>query len=99
MNELAVVAEPRRQRILQMIWDDELAAGDIADRLPISFPAVSQHLAKLLEAGLVAVRPEGRRRYYRARKDDMGTLAIWLEQMWSEKLERLARMAEEVEGR
>lgn len=101
MNDLTVVAEPRRQRILQLVWDEELAAGEIAEQLPISFPAVSQHLAKLREAGLVSVRREGRRRYYRARKDDMGTLAVWLEQMWREKLDRLARMAEaaEEEGR
>jgi len=97
MNDLTVVAEPRRQRILQLIWDEERAAGEIADLLPVSFPAVSQHLAKLREAGLVSVRRDGRRRYYRARKEDMGTLAVWLEQMWREKLDRLVRMAETAE--
>ena len=100
MNDLLpVVAEARRRRILQLIWDRELSAGEIAEHLPVSFAAVSQHLAKLREAGLVHVRKEGRHRYYRARKGHMGTLAVYLESMWSEKLVDLKRIAEEKEAR
>lgn len=97
MHALEVVAQPRRLSILRMVWDKELSAGQIAERVPISFPAVSQHLRKLLNAGLVTVRREGRRRYYRARRVDMGTLEIYLEQMWSESLDRLKTLAEAAE--
>ncbi len=97
MESLQIIAEPRRQQILQFIWNEELSAGEIAERLPVSFPAVSQHLAKLREAGLVSVRREGRHRYYRARRTDMGTLAIYLEQMWGDALTRIRIMAEEEE--
>ena len=80
MNEpLRVVSEPRRQQILQLIWDQERSAGEIAAAVPVSFSAVSQHLARLREAGLVSVRRDGRHRYYRARKGTPGTLAIYLE--------------------
>ena len=94
---LEVVAQPRRRSILRMVWDEELSAGEIAERVPVSFPAVSQHLRKLLSAGLVTVRQDGRRRYYRARRGNMGTLEIYLEQMWSESLDRLKTLAEAAE--
>lgn len=72
----------------------ELSAGEIAASVPVSFSAVSQHLARLRDAGLVTVRREGRNRYYRARKHTMGTLAIYLESMWTDKLAELKRLAE-----
>lgn len=96
-RSLEVVAQPRRRSILRMIWNEELSAGEIAERVPVSFPAVSQHLRKLLGAGLVTVRKDGRHRYYRARRGDMGTLEIYLEQMWSESLDRLKTLAEAAE--
>lgn len=84
-------------QILQLIWDRELSAGDIAARVPVSFAAVSQHLRKLREAGLVSVRRDGRYRYYRARRREMGTLALFIEAMWSDRLEALKDMAERAE--
>ena len=98
-DTLSHVADARRQQILQLIWDRELSAGEIAAALPVSFAAVSQHLRKLLRAGLVEVRPEGRRRYYKAKKGDMGTLAVYLESMWREKLSDLRTLAEATERR
>lgn len=95
---LRLASEPRRLQILELIWDRELSAGDIAARVPVSFPAVSQHLAKLRQAGLVSVRRDGRHRYYVAQKQDMGTLAVLLEAMWSERLGVLKGMAEAVEA-
>lgn len=94
---LGVLSNARRLRILHLVWDRELSAGEIAGQVAVSFPAVSQHLAKLREAGLVSVRKEGRHRYYRARRADMGTLAIYLESMWSQKLDNLKTLAEEME--
>lgn len=95
--DLRIATEPRRLQILEMIWDEELSAGAIAARVPVSFAAVSQHLRKLREAGLVSVRRDGRFRYYRARKRDMGSLAVLLEAMWSERLSVLKDMAEAAE--
>jgi DNA-binding transcriptional ArsR family regulator len=60
----------------------------------VTFGAVSQHLRVLAEAGLVDVRRAGRSRLYRARKQDLGPLALWLESMWSTALDRLAQEAE-----
>jgi len=94
---LTAVAAPRRQQILQLIWDRELSAGEIAAQVPVSFAAVSQHLGKLRDAGLVSVRKEGRYRYYRASKRDFGSLRVYLESMWKDRLLDLKRMAEELE--
>ena len=94
---LRVVAEPRRQEILRLVWERERSAGDIASRVDVSFSAVSQHLAKLRAAGLVQVRRDGRQRFYRARKDALGPLVPYLEAFWNERLLRLQRLAEEEE--
>jgi DNA-binding transcriptional ArsR family regulator len=96
-QNLRVASEPRRLQILELIWDRELSAGEIADRVPVSFAAVSQHLRKLREAGLVSVRRDGRYRFYTARKRDMGTLAILLEAMWRDRLDVLKDLAEAAE--
>jgi len=86
--------EPRRLQILEFIWDHERSVNDIASRLPVSVAAVSQHLAKLRAAGLVSVRAEGRKRFYRATKADMGALAVMLESFWTDRLLALKRLAE-----
>ncbi len=89
------VASPRRRRILHLVWDDELAAGDLAGRFEeVTWPAISQHLRVLKEAGLVIERREGRQRLYRADRDALGPLATMLEQMWADDLDRLAALAD-----
>ncbi|HEX2295729.1 MAG TPA: metalloregulator ArsR/SmtB family transcription factor [Actinomycetota bacterium] len=95
VDPLQVVAEPRRRAILRLVWDRELPAGDIASRFDVSFPAVSQHLAVLRDAGFVSVRREGRTRLYRADPDALGPLRTVLEKMWTGSLDRLAQLAEE----
>jgi DNA-binding transcriptional ArsR family regulator len=97
VDAVRVIAEPRRRRILQLIWDQELAAGDIAAQFDVSFGAVSQHLQVLRDAGLVLSRKEGTKRYYRANRDGMGPLADYLESMWSANLDALAVLAERAE--
>lgn len=94
MDPLTLVAEPRRREILRLIWDRERSAGDIADAMPVTFGAVSQHLALLRGAGLVTVRRQGNRRYYRAEPARLGPLAAALEAMWTTSLDRLAAEAE-----
>jgi DNA-binding transcriptional ArsR family regulator len=98
VDGLQVVAEPHRRRILGLIWEDELAAGDIAGEFDITFGAVSQHLAVLREAGFVDVRADGNRRLYQANKQGLGPLRGILESMWSDTLEELARVIEEDES-
>jgi DNA-binding transcriptional ArsR family regulator len=98
LDALQVVAEPRRRAILHLVWDRELAAGDIAARFDVSFPAVSQHLGVLREAGFVSVRSEGRTRLYRADRKALGPLRPMLEKMWNENLDRLVALIEHEEG-
>lgn len=91
---LDVLAEPRRREILRLLWDRETPAGAVAARLPITFGAVSQHLRVLREAGLVTRRREGRQRLYRARREALGPLAEYLENLWRGHLGDLKRLAE-----
>ena len=91
---LQVVAEPRREKILLLVWDRERSAGEIAGHFDVTFAAVSQHLKVLLDAGALEVRKEGRHRYYRARKAALGPVRAMLEAMWAEKLLDLKRLAE-----
>jgi len=99
MLPLAVLAEPRRQEILRLIWHAERTAGDIAEHLPVTFGAVSQHLRVLLDAGFVRVRKDGRRRWYTADHAAIGDLAPALEAMWADKLGELKRLAENAQAR
>lgn len=94
MDPLQVIAEPRRRAILALVWDDELAAGDIARRFEVSFGAVSQHLGVLRDAGFVRVRRSGSHRLYTADKEALGPLRTVLEAMWDDTLERLASAVE-----
>ena len=97
---LRIISEPRRQDILQLVWNDELSAGMIADAMPdVTFGAVSQHLAVLRRAGIVDVRRDGRHRWYRANRQVLGPLAEYLSKMWSIKLRRLQTLAEDAEKR
>jgi DNA-binding transcriptional ArsR family regulator len=81
-SPLAVIAEPQRQRILQLVWNAEKSAGEIASEFEITFGAVSQHLRVLRMAGFVSVTKRGRHRYYRANRNALGSLAEHLEAMW-----------------
>jgi len=94
---LRTLAEPRRQEILRLIWERERSAGDIASRVDVSFSAVSQHLARLRDVGIVHVRREGRHRFYRVDRDALGALVPYFESFWSERLLRLKELAEREE--
>lgn len=91
------LADPIRREILRLVRDEERTAGDIAGHFSISRPGVSQHLRVLEDAELVAVRPEGTRRWYRARPEGLAELEQWLTEMWSDGLARLKRAAEREE--
>jgi DNA-binding transcriptional ArsR family regulator len=92
---LRTVLEPRRQRILQLVWEEELSAGEIHRRIgEVTFGAISQHLKVLVEVGAVEVRKDGRQRLYLARRAALGPFRKSLEQMWNASLERLQKVAE-----
>ncbi|MGW1887401.1 ArsR/SmtB family transcription factor [Streptomyces sp. NPDC001970] len=97
MDAVRAIAEPRRREILRLVWDAELSAGEIAERFDVTFGAVSQHLKVLRNAGLVTLRQDGKRRFYRADRESMGPLADYLQSMWSTKLDTLAELAEAAE--
>jgi DNA-binding transcriptional ArsR family regulator len=94
---LKAIAEPRRRRILQLVWDAELSAGEIASHFDVTQPAVSQHLNVLKEAGLVSERRNGTRRLYQARPEGIAELKAFLEDFWGDRLEVLKREAEREE--
>ena len=94
---LKAIAEPRRRRILRLVWDAELSAGEIASHFDVTRPAVSQHLNVLKEAGLVSERRNGTKRLYRARAEGLAELKAFLDEFWGERLELLKREAEREE--
>jgi DNA-binding transcriptional ArsR family regulator len=97
---MTILASPRRSEILRLVWNRELAAGEIHRAMPdVTFGAISLQLRQLSDAGLVEVRAESRNRYYRARKENIGELGEILERMWSSALWRLKLAAELEEGR
>lgn len=97
---LHALATPRRREILRLVWSSERCAGDIRRQMPdVTFGAISQHLRELERAGAVARRREGRFQYYKARKQALGPLRKWLEDMWDDALARLRVQAELEEAR
>jgi DNA-binding transcriptional ArsR family regulator len=97
---LAALASPRRRELLRLVWNQELSAGTIHQAMPdVTFGAVSLQLRSLLEDGLVEARAESRQRFYRARREALGTLAEMLERMWDDKLWSLKLEAELEESR
>src|SRR5215510_6728646 len=85
-SALAALADPTRRRVFERLKSGPKAVGAIARRMPVSRPAVSQHLKVLKEAGLVADRPEGTRRVYYIDPNGLGALRQWLDQFWDQAL-------------
>lgn len=98
-SPISTLAEPRRQELVRLLWHSERTAGELAAEMPVSFSAVSQHLAVLLQAGIVDRRRDGRRQIYSLNKPALGPLAAALEQMWFGALTNLKDMAEAEERR
>ncbi|UZN01767.1 ArsR/SmtB family transcription factor [Cellulomonas sp. S1-8] len=87
-----VVAEPRRRQILDELRGGERSVGDLVDRLGLAQPAVSKHLRTLRTAGLVEVRPDAQRRWYRLRPAPLAELDAWLtpyRATWADRLDTL----------
>ena len=94
-DALKAIGNSRRRAMLELVWDRERSAGEIAHSTGLSAAATSQHLRVLREAGLVSVRVDANRRLYRAEADRVAELRAALEAFWGE---RLARLRDDVEG-
>ncbi|HEV7885236.1 MAG TPA: metalloregulator ArsR/SmtB family transcription factor, partial [Solirubrobacteraceae bacterium] len=79
MTAYSALAEPSRRQILDLLRDGERSVGELVTHLHLSQPGVSKHLKVLREAGLVAVRPDGKRRWYGLRAQPLAEVADWLE--------------------
>ena len=91
---VAAIADPVRRRVLELVRDRELPAGEIAGAFEISRPAISRHLRVLRQAGLVTERRDGRLRLYRADPVPLEELRGWLDAYWSGRLAALTVLAE-----
>jgi DNA-binding transcriptional ArsR family regulator len=92
MQALAVLSDPTRQRIVEMLAKGPRASGDIARQFDMTAPAVSQHLKTLRDAKLVRVRPEAQRRFYELNPEGVMELSQWVEGIrafWATKLDAL----------
>ena len=92
MEALAALADPVRRELVALLARGEVAAGELAERFPVSRPAVSRHLRVLREAGLVTARSEGRRRLYALDPRPLRELDDWLEpyrDLWARRLDAL----------
>ena len=92
-----VLAEPNRQRILELVRDEEQPVGALVAELRLSQPAVSKHLRILREAGFVQMRSDAQRRLYRIRTEPLKEIDSWLEPyrlMWTSRLDDLERHLE-----
>jgi DNA-binding transcriptional ArsR family regulator len=83
---LTALADPTRRAVFERVGRSPAAVGEIAAGLPVSRPAVSQHLKVLKEAGLVTETPQGTRRIYRLDPRGIGALRDWLDQFWAGQL-------------
>jgi DNA-binding transcriptional ArsR family regulator len=93
------VAEPRRRQILDVLAGGERPVNDLVDALALAQPQVSKHLRVLKEVGLVDVRGDGRRRFYRLNGRALKPIHDWVkeyEQTWSERFDQLDAVLEEL---
>ena len=96
-NALPALADPTRRKIFERLRHGPRAVGDIAKGLPVSRPAVSQHLKVLKEAGLVDETADGTRRVYHIDPKGLASLRRWLDQFWDDALEAFRAEAEKPE--
>ena len=93
-DPLLALSSPRRREILRLVWTDERSAGDIAGAFEVTWPAISQNLRVLKDAGLIKERRVGTSRLYRADRAALKPLESYLRGMWSRNIDRLRLLAE-----
>ena len=91
-DAFGVIAHPLRRELLQRLAAGEARVSELASLVPVSRPAVSQHLRLMLSAGVVVERRQGRERYYALRRERLGDVDRWLarlDEFWADGLRRL----------
>jgi DNA-binding transcriptional ArsR family regulator len=91
---MSALGDPTRRAIFERLADGPLPVGEIARGLPVSRPAVSQHLKVLKGAGLVVDQAEGTRRLYRIDPDGVGALRAYFDRFWNQALAAFKAAAE-----
>jgi DNA-binding transcriptional ArsR family regulator len=92
-----VLGDPTRRRIFELLGDGPKAVTDLAEQLPVSRPAVSQHLRVLEDVGLVSHNRLGTRHLYEVDPNGVWELRAWVDGFWNEALARFKRAAERKE--
>ena len=95
----AALADPTRRAIFERLADEPQSVGALAAKLPVSRPAVSQHLKALKEAGLVEDQAQGTSRIYRIDPQGLGPIRRWLDQQWERSLANFKHIAEQEDDR
>jgi DNA-binding transcriptional ArsR family regulator len=93
---LSSLADPTRREIFERLASRPMAVGALARDLPVTRPAVSQHLRVLKEAGLVTDEAEGTRRIYRIDPAGIGAIRAWLDGLWAEQLGAFKAFADQI---
>lgn len=93
---ICALADPTRRALLERLRKGPQPVGRLADGLPVSRPAVSQHLKVLSDAGLLRVEPQGTRRLYRLAPEGLDALRAYLDALWDDALAGFAARAEEI---
>jgi DNA-binding transcriptional ArsR family regulator len=96
---LAALSDPTRRQVFERLIAAPRPVNEIAEGLPVSRPAVSQHLKVLKDAGLVVERREGTRRIYAADPRALGELRAYVDGMWRDALAAMAKQIDEENGR
>jgi DNA-binding transcriptional ArsR family regulator len=91
----AALADPTRRAVFERLAERPSSVGELAGELPVSRPAVSQHLRVLKDAGLVIDQAAGTRRIYRANPDGVAMLRDYLDRFWRRSLDTFTSLAEE----
>ncbi len=90
----AALADPTRREVFERLAAGGRSVGELAKGMPVSRPAVSQHLKVLKEAGLVTDEADGTRRIYHIDPEGLGALRAWLDQFWATALDAFKAEAE-----
>jgi DNA-binding transcriptional ArsR family regulator len=96
-SALTALADPTRREVFERLRKGPMAVGRLAQGLPVSRPAVSQHLKVLKEAGLVTEEQDGTRRIYRIDPHGLARLRAWLDQFWESALDAFKAEVEKPE--
>jgi DNA-binding transcriptional ArsR family regulator len=94
---LDALGDPTRRAVFELLAGGRKAVGELADELPVSRPAVSQHLRVLKEAGLVTAEAHGTRRLYAVDPQGLHVVRAWLDGFWDEALANFKQLVEQPE--